>query len=1036
MTGSSPRPWQFRHPVRISAAVFVVLALMVAAGLVPTGARPGPSSVTASVSTSAPTSYNWPEIHDDPQLTGYISNTTLSASNASRLGVRWATELYASAVDSPSVAYDAALRSTLVYIGTEAGDLLAVNLANGQIVWGNWLGSPVVSSPVVNDGSVYVATQRNSAIFNINATTGHVICSAPSRFIIEATATVATPPGGVRTVYIGSENTGVNGPFYAMNAANCKIEWKFSDYNVLAGSWDPSSYVVTKNGTPLVLLGTSDPDSTVYALNAVTGKLVWKHTTIFPPGGNWDIGAGVTISAPGANGLPYGAAYAINKYGNLVALNLSSGAQIWSENINNLTGSIPPSRSTPALLGTNLVLGHNGGLLDVDPGTGAILWQYTDPSETEIISSPAIAGPNAASAMVVAGDLGGSIDVVALANGSQLYTYQTGNYITASPAISDGNILIASSDGLLYDLAVNGGNDVKLPTTAIRTPANGATLTNPNGNETVRGNATDVRGVAAVEVAIEAGGVGGAWWDGALGEWVSGPYNNAATLAHSGATTTNWTYAFPVARGGDTYAVTANAVSVSGQENFLAGESAFTVLYSRVGPYLTASPEFVAPGGTTVVKGGGFAASEKVAISYLGRTLATVASNGTGALPAHTITLPTNASFGLAALNATGLGSGRTATAAITILNNWDQAGYDPAHLGDEPNDPTFYDLIAVGTGNYLHVAWDFVSGASLAASPVIADNVAYVANSRGAVYALDVPNGGELWSTTLPRSAPADGSLAVDPSTGLLFAGVQNGSLIALRTANGSIAWSDAWSYGALTAPVYASGVLYVATGAGRVVSVSESTGTVRWSKNLSSAITGAPTLDTTDGELIVGTAGGSVVALNATDGARIWSFSASGAVTASAVVSDGQVYVGSAGGDVYDLNAATGAEKWKYDAHSPINDTGAISYAIGGKATDLAIGANNGITYVLALTTGRLSFTASATGAVVGVSTVESIIVVDHANGGIDAFRNYADFGVFHCATTGTLATTPVIANGAIFLAAGDGDLYAFVGTEQPPV
>ncbi len=47
-----------------------------------------------------------------------------------------------------------------------------------------------------------------------------------------------------------------------IDASNCSVEWSFSDYHAPPnGPWSPIAYGVDKKGTPLVLDGTSDPDS-------------------------------------------------------------------------------------------------------------------------------------------------------------------------------------------------------------------------------------------------------------------------------------------------------------------------------------------------------------------------------------------------------------------------------------------------------------------------------------------------------------------------------------------------------------------------------------------------------------------------------------------------------------------------------------------------------------------------------------------------------------------------------------------------------
>jgi eukaryotic-like serine/threonine-protein kinase len=1050
MTVSPLGPNRTTRAVLIAAVATFVVALMVVpaggilAGLSSSGA---PSDRAASIAGLKggvspplvnPATYNWPELHGNPQLTGFTTNTTISSANASQLGVHWAAELYGQAIDSPTIAYNAALGETLVYLGTETGYLMALNLATGQVVWANWLGSPLVSSPTYSDGSLYVATQRNTALFDVNATTGNVVCSVPTANTIEATAVVATPPGGIRTVYIAAEDSAIDGPMYAINAGNCSIEWQFTDYDQVTGSWNPASYGVTANGTPLVIFGSADPDSRVYAVNALTGALVWWYQTYYPAGGNFDIGAGITVSAPGVNGIASGAVYAINKFGSLSALNLANGSVLWSENINNLTGGSGPSRSAPALEGDNLVFGHSGGLLDVDPVNGAILWQYHNPSHTEIISSAAILGPTVASSVVVAGDLAGLISVVSLSNGSLLYSYQTGSYITGSPAISNGNIVIDSTDSLLYDFQVGGGNGAH-STTSTSSPGYSSSLPNPNGPLTIYGNATDTVGVGAVGIGIESGGVGGPWYDASTASWVPGPYTNPTTLTSPGATSSAWKFSFTPPKAGGAYTVEANAISTSGQTDAIGASIEFAVEPSTSGAHLAANPSTVGPGQTTVVNGGAFTKGETVTIRYLNTTLATEKASSTGYLPDITVRIPTTAGFGLAALSATGKTSQKSATVAIEVLNDWDQDGYNATHTGSEPYDPTFYNLIAVGTGNYMHLAWNFVAGAPVNASPVVANDVVYLADTAGILYSVSVHNGGMYWVW----NGSGGSSLlheAVDPSQGLLFVTAANGELYAISTATGLTVWSASVG-GTPTAPVFAYNGVFVGSSTGAVDRFQENTGILKWSVLLASKVTATPAINLTGKLLVIGEWNGDVLGLSTATGATYWTYVTGGAVKAAAVTWGGSVYVGSDDERLYALSSTNGSLLWKFKTGGAIEDTGVITYttnsSIPGFGTPLiVIGANNGEIYGMRASNGKVWFTQTGTSAVVGLAVVQGMIVSERAGGLIDGFRNYANFGLFTFQTTAWLASSPAIVNGAVYVTTGAGDLNVYTGNGQPPV
>ncbi len=1040
---------------RIRAGLLVsIVALVALLMIAPTGsylgvagtsaardlARTTDAAVRVGQPAAGPNSaiYNWPELHLNNALTGYYKNTTLSTANASELGVHWAFEMYGQAIDSPSVAYNPILNETLVYIGTNPGYLMAINLATEQVVWSDWLGTPIASSPTISDGSLYVATDRNSALYNINDTTGVIQCSLPIPFIVQSTATVATPPGGVRSVFIGAENTGANGPIYAINAGNCSVEWSYAGYAIITGNWDPVSYAVSQNGTGVVLIGTANPDSAIYEFNAVTGQLYWRYMTYFPPGGNFDIGAGVTISAPGVNGFKYGVAYTDNKYGDLVALNLSSGKAIWNENINNLTGGKPPSRATPALAGDNLIIGHQGGVLDISAINGSVLWQYKDPTDTEVLSSPAIVGAKQATAVIVAADLSGAVTVLSLATGSVLYSYQTGGYITGSPAIYDGNILIDSTDTLLYDFQVGGGNDATLPSTTLSSPAYEAKVSNPkSGMETVYGNATDPVGVTEVGVAVEAGGVGTPWWDGTTGSWVAGPYTNYATLGSPGATSTAWTYQFPVPVGGAAYTVEANAISLSGQTDNIGASTAFTVLASTTAPHVKANPTTVAPGGTTTINGGAFGHGELVTIRFVNETLATERASKTGYLANIKVTIPKNASFGLNAITATGASTGKMATTSIEVLNDWDAVGNNATHTGNEPNDLTFYDQIAVGPGNFIHVAWYYTAGVPINASPVVANDVVYFGDTAGTVYALDVHNGGSYWTVSPTGGSPIEQD-AVDPTLGLLYVTAQNGSIYALSTATGATVWSDDIG-GNLSAPEIATHGLYIASTTGDLELLNPSTGAVVWTDVLASEVTASPAISDTGKLLAIGESNGDMLGINAQNGKKEWTYATSGAIDAAATVYNGSILFGSANGDVYSLSF-NGKLNWKYATGSPVEDTGALTYTTnagvpGGGVPLLIIGNNAGTAYALRASNGKLWFTQVETGAVVSAATVQGMIVVERAGGDVDADRNYADYGLFNLELGPYLTTTPAIVNGAIYITGGSGVLDVYTCNGRPP-
>jgi outer membrane protein assembly factor BamB len=987
------------------------------------------------LAASAP---GWPEFHRDSRLSGDAPSSSLSTKNASRLGVAWATDLYSAALDSPVVAYDPSLGETLAYIGTENGNVLAVNVANGHIVWGTWLGAAIRATPAVANGAVFVGTSRNAALFKLNASTGAVECSAIAPQPIEGSPTIVSFAHRNATVIVGTLDSAVKaGPIIAMDTGNCTIDWTFTAFPHTTGSWDPVASALNVTGVPLVLFGTSDTDSAVYALNAATGAEVWRFQTYNPPPGLFDVGAGATVSPPGALGFTHGVAYVPNKYGIMYALDLSNGTQLWNVSFNHIAGVTGGGRSTAALEAGNLVFGFSTGLFDLNATTGAVLWVYNDTAGAEAISSPAILGPPGRAIAAVA-DLAGGFDVVSLSTGTQLYHYKTGGYVTGSPAVAGGNVLLASSDGFLYDFAVGGGNDLALPRTTIASPGSGSAIANPNGNVLVAGTASDPNGLGGVMVAVQSNGATGPWWDAATGTWLSGPVAGPASWNGSGnGTTASWTFSYPTPSAGGTYRVTAYAIARSGQSDIRGASSDFSVNFSARGPHMRATATYFAPGASCTIIGGGFGRAQSITVRLAGSIVATGTTSVTGYLPALSFAIPNTAAFGLASLVATAAPSGKSAAAPVIIGNSWEQSGYGATHVAYEPNDPALDRLVYPGGSNWVKLAWHFKAGVAVNGSPAIADGVAYLANTAGELFALDIHNGGLIWSWTDPTGAPINGSPAVDPSAGLVFVTTTHGSVYGVSTSNGTLRWTASVG-GALTPPVLGGATLYVGSDNGTVAALVESNGSSTWRVSLPSPVRAAATLDASRNRLFVPEGNGDLVALNSTTGVRNWTYVAGGSILGEVTVYGSRVYLGALDGNVTSLRESTGAKVWSFQTGGPVSAGAALSHSRTphGSSLELLVGSQDGNLYAIDALNGSLNYKVPVGSPIVGVSSASGVVLFETGTGLIGGARTYSNVTVWDYRAGMALASAPAIVDGTVFVGAEDGYLYAFTPYGQPPV
>ncbi len=112
----------------------------------------------------------------------------------------------------------------------------------------------------------------------------------------------------------------------------------------------------------------------------------------------------------------------------------------------------------------------------------------------------------------------------------------------------------------------------------------------------------------------------------------------------------------------------------------------------------------------------------------------------------------------------------------IANPNDWPTYRHDVARSG----------RASIKVGSELHLGWQREQGGKLT-SPVIADNRVYLASTDAhTLYALDATTGEPLWQSTF------DGPIDSPPTIheGLVLCGCRDGSVHALRAADGTLAW------------------------------------------------------------------------------------------------------------------------------------------------------------------------------------------------------------------------------------------------------
>ncbi|HEV8336999.1 MAG TPA: PQQ-binding-like beta-propeller repeat protein [Candidatus Polarisedimenticolia bacterium] len=252
----------------------------------------------------------------------------------------------------------------------------------GGVKWTFKAGGPIVASPVVADGVVYVGS-LDGHLYAIDQESGKEKWNFKSRMPIASTAAVAGD-----TLYFVSSV----GSLAALETATGKPKWVFaaefekrfeaknlhglpSAAQTIPDAWDLfTSSPAVANGK--VYFGSGD--SNVYAVDAATGLLQWKFQT----------GDVVHASPAVADGTVYIGSWDSRLY----ALRAETGELRWSfqagedPSIHNQVGF----QSSPAVVDGVVYVGcRDAHVYALDAGTGRKKWDYPT-SKSWVIGTPAV----------------------------------------------------------------------------------------------------------------------------------------------------------------------------------------------------------------------------------------------------------------------------------------------------------------------------------------------------------------------------------------------------------------------------------------------------------------------------------------------------------------------------------------------------------------------------------------------------------------------------------------------------------------------
>jgi outer membrane protein assembly factor BamB len=345
----------------------------------------------------------WPEFHHDVGLTGAQTyETVLTPSTVSKLGLKWFFPT-SDVVDSSPVVADG-----MVYVGSQDGNLYAIDAATGKGAWSFPTGGPVTSAPAVANGRVFVYS-AGGIIYALDSASGKELWQRSA-----GADSNSSPVAADGMVYVGSH---YDGSIYAFNQATGSLKWNF-----------PTGYPLDSPAVVNNIVYFGSEDGHVYAVNAHTGLKLWSRHT-----------GKIDDSSPAiANGLLYIGTDA----GVLYSLNSSTGAVKWSWADSGYEQAYGPAiHNTPAVSNGMVFFGTDYGCLHaLNASTGKLVWTQLCALGSSIRSSPAVAN----GVLYVVGGLYQHLLALNPTTGATLADALSWDTPVSSPAVSNGMIYIGS----------------------------------------------------------------------------------------------------------------------------------------------------------------------------------------------------------------------------------------------------------------------------------------------------------------------------------------------------------------------------------------------------------------------------------------------------------------------------------------------------------------------------------------------------------------------------------------------------------------
>ncbi len=340
--------------------------------------------------------------------------------------------------------------------GNDAEPATPEDLPVVSVLWQYRAGGPIISSPVVVDGRLYVGSHDDS-VHCIDVSSGEAIWTFSARDDVEAAPLVVDG-----RVYVGS----ASGKLHAIDAATGEAVWTYETGDRILGG---ATFFRPAEGPALVLVGSYDRK--LHAVTADSGEGRWTVETDNYVNGTPAVSGDAAVFG-GCDGLlrivdartgasrrvvtlgedihiassaivDGGVAYVAHVFNRCEAVDVASGEVLWTYQAEDSYFSSPAIATDRVVIG-----GRDRTLRALDRSTGEPLWAFA--CRDVLDATPTIAGDR-----VLVGSGDGRLYAVGLADGLLIFEYAFGGAISGRVAVIENRVYVGSEDGLLTALRMN-----------------------------------------------------------------------------------------------------------------------------------------------------------------------------------------------------------------------------------------------------------------------------------------------------------------------------------------------------------------------------------------------------------------------------------------------------------------------------------------------------------------------------------------------------------------------------------------------------